>query len=239
MPRSREPQSRSVAKAAPAARTTREQLIDLAAEVFASEGYASASVRDLGRRLGVTSGALYGNFRGKADLLAEAVDTRLTTDVWDLPDDVVDQSLAEMVAYQFAHYKAREQLMSLLLEGALAARGDAEVKERLHDTLGQRLSASTRAFRSRRDAEGFDPALNLDAVVKIIWSIEIGLRALSTLGFATPSQKDCADVVRHFMEGLQGSASAPRAVKAAKAVPRKRVAAQPAAPRKAARKRSA
>jgi AcrR family transcriptional regulator len=230
-----------VAKAAPAARTTREQLIDLAAEVFASEGYASASVRDLGRRLGVTSGALYGNFRGKADLLAEAVDTRLTTDVWDLPADVVDQSLAEMVAYQFAHYKAREQLMSLLLEGALAARGDAEVKERLHDTLGQRLSASTRAFRSRRDAEGFDPALNLDAVVKIIWSIEIGLRALSTLGFQTPSQKDCADVVRHFMEGLQGSGAvaAPRPAKAAKSAPRKRVAAQPAAPRKAARKRSA
>ena len=165
-------------------------------------------MRDLGRRLGVTSGALYGNFRGKADLLAEAVDTRLTTDLWDLPDDVVEQSLAEMVAYQFAHYKSREQLMSLLLEGALAARGDAEVKERLHDTLGERLSASTRAFRSRRDAEGFDPALNLDAVVKIIWSIEIGLRALSTLGFQTPSQKDCADVVRHFMEGLQGSASA-------------------------------
>jgi AcrR family transcriptional regulator len=229
-----------VAKAAPAARTTREQLIDLAAEVFASEGYASASVRDLGRRLGVTSGALYGNFRGKADLLAEAVDTRLTTDLWDLPDDVVEQSLAEMVAYQFAHYKSREQLMSLLLEGALAARGDAEVKERLHDTLGERLSASARAFRSRRDAEGFDPALNLDAVVKIIWSIEIGLRALSTLGFQTPSQKDSADVVRHFMQGLQGSAPAPQAVKAAKSAPRKRAATPPAAPRKAAaRKRSA
>ena len=245
MPRSREPQSRSVAKAAPAARTTREQLIDLAAEVFASEGYASASVRDLGRRLGVTSGALYGNFRGKADLLAEAVDTRLTTDLWDLPDDVVEQSLAEMVAYQFAHYKGREQLMSLLLEGALAARGDAEVKERLHDTLGERLSASTRAFRSRRDAEGFDPAVNLDAVVKIIWSIEIGLRALSTLGFQTPSQKDCSDVVRHFMEGLQGTpaTSSPKAVKSAKAAksaPRKRAAGPPAAPRKAAaRKRSA
>ena len=128
MPRSRAASVPLVAKAASAARTTREQLIDLAAEVFASEGYASASVRDLGRRLGVTSGALYGNFRGKADLLAEAVDTRLTTDLWDLPDDVVEQSLVEMVAYQFAHYKSREQLMSLLLEGALAARGDAEVR---------------------------------------------------------------------------------------------------------------
>lgn len=243
MPRSRAPQSRP---SAPAARTTRELLIDLAAEVFATEGYASASVRDLGRRLGVTSGALYGNFRGKAELLAEAVDTRLTTDLWDLPEDVAGQSLVEMVAYQFAHYKSREQLMALLLEGALAARSDAEVKERLHDTIGERLSASTRAFRARRDAEGFDPGLNLDAVVKTIWSIEIGLRALSTLGFQTPSQKDCADVVGHFMQGLQvtqasksSAAPSPQPRKATKSAPRKRVAKQSPAPRKAPRKRSA
>jgi AcrR family transcriptional regulator len=239
MPRSREAQSRSAAKAAPAALTTREQLIDLAAEVFAAEGYAAASVRDLGRRLGVTSGALYGNFRGKADLLAEAVDTRLTTDLWDLPEEVTQQSLVEMVAYQFAHYKSREQLMSLLLEGALAARGDAEVKERLHDTLGERLSASTKAFRSRRDAEGFDPAVNLDAVVKIIWSMEIGLRALSALGFQTPSQKDAADVVGHFMRGLQASSPPPRPSKATKSSPRKSAAKKAPAPRKASRKSNA
>ncbi len=213
--------------------------MELAAEVFAEEGYASASVRDLGRRLGVTSGALYGNFRGKADLLAEAVDARLTTDMWTLPDDVAAQSLVDVVTYQFAHYKSREQLMSLVLEGALAARVDDEVKSRLHDTLGERLSSSSRTFRARRAAEGFDPAVNLDAVVKIIWSIEIGLRVLSVLGFATPSQKDCGDVVRHFMTGLLAAPPAIPPRKAVKAAPKKRVATQPAAVKKAAaRKRT-
>ena len=90
--------------------TTRESLVGLAAEVFATEGYASASVRDLGRRIGVTSGALYGNFRGKADLLAEAVDARLTTDLWTVPEDVSSQSLTDVVAYQFAHYRSRERV---------------------------------------------------------------------------------------------------------------------------------
>ena len=71
-------------RAAPQA--TRDVLVQLAAEVFATEGYASASVRDLGRRAGVTSGAIYGNFRGKADLLVEAVDARILTDLWTLPD---------------------------------------------------------------------------------------------------------------------------------------------------------
>lgn len=206
--------------------TTRESLVSLAAEVFATEGYASASVRDLGRRIGVTSGALYGNFRGKADLLAEAVDARLTTDLWTLPEDVSSQSLADVVAYQFAHYRSRDQLMSLLLEGALAARADAEVKQRLHETIAVRLDASARAFEARRDTEGFDPDIDLAAAVKMLWSIEIGLRALAALGFESPDEEDCADVIRRLMHALQvtpdAKGSKKRARKPAKAVGKKR-----------------
>ena len=231
--------SRSVVTAAEP-RTTRELLVELAAEVFATEGYASASVRDLGRRLGVTSGALYGNFRGKADLLAEAVDARLTTDMWTLPDDVAAQSLVDVVAYQFAHYESREQLMSLVLEGALAARADPEVRQRLHETIGERLSASSRAFESRREAEGFDPAVDLDAAVKMIWGMEIGLRVLSTLGFETPAQEDCAEVARHFVQGLQRASGTARAVKPAKKATKKRAAKpRPVVKKQASRKRGA
>ena len=210
MARARESRSRVTghARTAPApARTTRELLIELAAQVFATEGYASASVRDLGRRLGVTSGALYGNFRGKADLLAEAVDARLTADLWTLPDDVTSKSLIDIVAYQFEHYETRTQLMSLLLEGALAARTDSDVHQRLQETLGRRIDASSRAFESRREAEGFDPTVDLAAAVKIFYSIEIGLRALSALGVDSPDPESCADVVRRFAQGLQPAQS--------------------------------
>jgi AcrR family transcriptional regulator len=231
--------SRSVVTT-PEPRTTREQLVELAADVFATEGYASASVRDLGRRLGVTSGALYGNFRGKADLLAEAVDARLTTDMWTLPDDVATQSLVDVVAYQFAHYESRQQLMSLVLEGALAARADPEVRQRLHETIGERLSASSQAFQSRREAEGFDPTVDLDAAVKMIWSIELGLRVLSALGFEAPAQADCADVARRFVQGLQATSVSARAAMPAKKAPKTRaVKPHPAVKKPASRKRGA
>ena len=36
--------------------TTRERLLDLAAEVFAEEGYGAVSVRDLARRSSLTTG---------------------------------------------------------------------------------------------------------------------------------------------------------------------------------------
>ena len=63
----------------------RARLIELAAEVFAEEGYAAASIRDIANRSGLSSGAIYGTFRGKADLLAEAVDTIIASDVEALP----------------------------------------------------------------------------------------------------------------------------------------------------------
>jgi AcrR family transcriptional regulator len=193
--------------------TTRDNLVELAAEVFATQGYASASVRDLSRRAGVTSGAIYGNFRGKADLLAAAVDARLTSDLWTLPDGSTEQPLIDVIGHQFEHYKSRTELMSLLLEGALAARADPEAKRRLHKTIARRLVPSAKAFESRRDAEGLDPELNLDAAVKMIWSIEIGLRVLSAFGFEAPAEEDCADVARRFVQGLQAEPTPRSAVR--------------------------
>lgn len=61
--------------------TSREQLLDAAAKVFAERGYRGASVEAIAAAAGVTKGALYWNFESKADLffslLEERVDQRL------------------------------------------------------------------------------------------------------------------------------------------------------------------
>jgi AcrR family transcriptional regulator len=204
----------------PASASTRDLLVELAAQVFADEGYASASVRDLGRRAGLTSGALYGNFRGKAELLTEAVDARLTTDLWTLPDDITSKTLTEIVVYQFQHYDTRTQLMSLLLESVIAARTDDEIRERLRQTIARRIDRSTEVFRERREAEKLSPDVDLDAAMKVIWSVEIGLRVLSLLGIEGPEPEACADVVRRLMIGLQAAVPAPKAGSAGAATTR-------------------
>jgi AcrR family transcriptional regulator len=183
--------------------TTRDVLVQLAAEVFATEGYASASVRDLSRRAGVTSGAIYGNFRGKADLLVEAVDARILTDLWTLPEDVASGSMLEMVSYQFENYQTREDLMSLLIEGALAARSDPEVQTRLQELVLSRLEASAASIESRRVEEGYQDDVDSSTVAKTLWAIDIGLRVLTALGVPRPDPADLADVGRHFLLGLK------------------------------------
>src|SRR5688500_16096783 len=63
-------------KAAERALATRAALVNLAAELFAEQGYGQTSIRDIARRGGLTSGAIYGHFRNKADLLVEAISER-------------------------------------------------------------------------------------------------------------------------------------------------------------------
>ena len=65
-----------MAKGTAKARATRAALIDLAVELFAEQGYADTSIRDIARRGALTSGALYGHFRNKADLLVAAINQR-------------------------------------------------------------------------------------------------------------------------------------------------------------------
>src|SRR5262245_35774048 len=53
--------------------STRERLIAAAIEVFAAQGYDGARVQDIARAAGLTTGAIYANYRGKADLLFDAI----------------------------------------------------------------------------------------------------------------------------------------------------------------------
>src|SRR5262245_35887476 len=63
--------------------STRATLLDVAADTFEQDGYGATSVRDLADRSGLTTGAIYAHFRGKANLLAEAVKVRLNQDLED------------------------------------------------------------------------------------------------------------------------------------------------------------
>ncbi len=53
--------------------STRQRLLDAASEVFLEKGYEGTRVAEIARRAGLTTGAIYGNFESKADLLTAAL----------------------------------------------------------------------------------------------------------------------------------------------------------------------
>src|SRR3954454_9960132 len=49
------------------------RLVTAAAEVFSERGYDGAGVQEIARRAGLTTGAIYSRYSGKAELLLEAI----------------------------------------------------------------------------------------------------------------------------------------------------------------------
>jgi AcrR family transcriptional regulator len=57
---------------------TRAKIVEAARELFAERGYHAATVRDITARAGVSPGSLFTSFAGKASLLQEIVNARLS-----------------------------------------------------------------------------------------------------------------------------------------------------------------
>jgi AcrR family transcriptional regulator len=62
---------------------TRHRLIDAAEAVFARSGYHGASVEEIAREAGASTGALYSNFAGKEELFLALFEERVAADVRD------------------------------------------------------------------------------------------------------------------------------------------------------------
>lgn len=172
-----------------------------AAEVFAQEGYAGVSVRDLAARSGVTSGAIYGNFDGKADLLMAAISGHIDDDLMRVPPPGLE-TLAEVDAHIFAHYPERQRLRALLVEGAVAARHDADVRRRLGGEHAARLDEWTEVYRHWQEQGEIADDLDVRAVLVTLWSIELGLGVLEALGIDLPEPDDVSAVIERLFAGL-------------------------------------
>ncbi len=61
--------------------STRERLVAAAIEVFVEQGYEQARVQDIARAAGLTTGAIYANFRDKRELLLAAIADRTAAEV--------------------------------------------------------------------------------------------------------------------------------------------------------------
>ena len=61
--------------------STRDRLVAAAIEVFVDQGYEQARVQDIARAAGLTTGAIYANFRDKRELLLAAIADRSAAEV--------------------------------------------------------------------------------------------------------------------------------------------------------------
>ena len=193
-----------MAKGTAKARATRAALIDLAVELFAEQGYADTSIRDIARRGALTSGALYGHFRNKADLLVAAINQRTAEELEAQSMEIPDaQDYVKTLTRLSDDYPKRRRLRTLIVQGAAAAQTDNETKERLREEQLSHLEVWIAGYEQHRDAMGIDAAVDLRTAVIYTWAVEVGLGVLESMGIEPQSPKAWADMANRFARSLQ------------------------------------
>src|SRR5947207_4588699 len=157
---------------------TRDRLLDAAAAVFAEKGYDRAGVQEIARRAGLTTGAIYGRFTGKADLLQAAIESRTNDELDDLfaqhgfeghASDILRTVGAHLVMTPECHQEgdhADHGQDALLLEAFVAARRDPEVRSQLERIVGERASVLAELVEVAKRDGSIDPDLDTESLVR-------------------------------------------------------------------------
>jgi AcrR family transcriptional regulator len=196
-----------------APQNTSELLLQLGAELFAERGYAGVSMRQLADRLGLTTGAIYANFRNKADLMLAIINDRLHREL----EDFGIRRLPEYVGAVVATEPQRVETRALFLEAAAASRTDPTLKEKLGTSHRERLDSWTRDYEDWQRSAGVDPTLDMGALLKMLWAIELGTGVLEALQVERPTRagrrrppllgRDRSQIIVRFLSSLENTAS--------------------------------
>ncbi len=156
------------------AQTTRERLVAAAIEVFRRDGYERARVQDIAREAGLTTGAIYANYRGKAELLAEAIGRRTESELDALLRDGGLTSAVDVLGRLGDRLISRDGDRPLILEAVVAAARDPELAAMLQARVSDREARFAELVeRGKRDGE-IDGAIDTDVVARYCVMLAFG-----------------------------------------------------------------
>jgi AcrR family transcriptional regulator len=130
---------------------TRRRMLDGAEAVFARSGFHGASVEEIAREAGASTGALYSNFAGKEDLFLALFEERVAADVRDYSQIAAEGATVEEQArgtadHWMAILRERPDYFPLFIEFWAYAIREPRLRERLGSQFAALRSSSARLF---------------------------------------------------------------------------------------------
>src|SRR4051812_36236505 len=191
----------------PAVDLTRERLIDAAARVFAEKGYDRAGVQEIARRAGLTTGAIYGRFQGKAELLQAAIDSRTTDELDDLfSSHAFAGHATDILKIVGAHLvtptEDDESEGALLLEAFVAARRDEEVRESLLSMIEERAHLLADLVERAKADGSIDAGLDSDSIVTFCHAVGLGFLLFDAISHPLPTALPWEQLITRLVSAL-------------------------------------
>jgi AcrR family transcriptional regulator len=196
----------------PLADDTASRLVRAAIEVFTEKGYDGAGVAEIARRAGLTTGAIYSRFTGKAQLLAAAIEASGLGELDRLfAQEEYRGSAADLLATVGSHLLDPDLTSNraLLLEAFTAARRDPEVADVLRRHLALRADQLGQLIDDSKSKGLIDPDLDTAAVVHFAHAVGLGFVLFNAVGAEQPAPQAWEHLLAHLIESVVSSTHAP------------------------------
>jgi AcrR family transcriptional regulator len=184
---------------------TTSRLVQAAAQVFAEKGYDGAGVAEIARRAGLTTGAIYSRYSGKAELLAAAI-TACVPDEFDqlFAEHAFDGRAKDILNTVGAHLVTRAQspMQGVLLEAFVAARRDPEVAAVLRTQFDDRRQRLANLIEVGKANGLIDPELDTYSIVHFAHAVGLGFLAYEAIGARHPAPEPWEAVIGRVVTSL-------------------------------------
>jgi AcrR family transcriptional regulator len=192
---------------------TRDRLLTAAAEVFAEKGYDGAGVQEIARRAGFTTGAIYGRFRGKAQLLLAAMEANSHDEFEELfADRRFEERATDILTTVGAHLVTDEfdSGQALLLEAFVAGRRDPEVAGMLRRIIEERTVSLTALVDEAKRTGAIDPALDTRSIVRFCHAVALGFLLFGAIDLDRPDPVPWETLIARLVDAVAVDAVDPR-----------------------------
>ena len=179
----------------------RDQLLDAAAAVFAEQGYEGTRIQEVVRRAGLSTGAVYGRFISKDELLREAVITRSVPHALRLPDGVSRAAdLIERIATRTTPELREHE--ALLLEAYVAARRHPEIAGAINEASRRWRDAARPVVEAARADGSLADEVDEQSVLFLVRVLRLGLLLHRASGLPEPDAEPWSELVARVVASI-------------------------------------
>jgi AcrR family transcriptional regulator len=188
--------------------TTRERLVAAAIEVFVEQGYEQARVQDIARAAGLTTGAIYANYRDKSELLLAAIASRSATEVGTLLESSGSPP-RDLLAALGSRMAFAEHDRPLLLDAVVASERDPALAALLQELLGQRHTRFADLIERGKSDDAIDSTIDTDTLTRFCMTLALGSLVVRALELPQPDPNDWSALIERLLDAVSPTEETP------------------------------
>jgi AcrR family transcriptional regulator len=175
---------------------TRAKLLATAATVFARRGYAAASIAEITSEAGLSTGAVYAHYAGKAELFVATLRAHGERELEAMLGG--GNPLAAIAAKGASLDRRRPADRTLLVQAIVAAQADREVAKVLRASFADRMSIAT-GLLGGAIADDVSP----EVVARLVLMIGLGSLLVSALDLPPVDHDDWVALIARLVDSIR------------------------------------